>query len=128
MTRAAPSSTVPISTIRPSWSARSSRTAGTPVPSTIVAPLITQSSTCRLPLLAPVRHDQVRRTATAPPGPRGPASGIDVAVSVCFVRAEQPVFDADMHVQEPPEIWVDFLDPSLRDRVVAGTREQALPL
>jgi hypothetical protein len=44
------------------------------------------------------------------------------------VRGEQPVFDADMHVQEPPGVWVEFLDPSLRDRVVVGTREQALPI
>ena len=43
------------------------------------------------------------------------------------MRGEQPVFDADMHVQEPPGIWVEFLDPPLRDRVVVGTREQAMP-
>jgi predicted TIM-barrel fold metal-dependent hydrolase len=44
------------------------------------------------------------------------------------VRGEQPVFDADMHVQEPPGVWVEFLDPSLRDRIAVGTREQALPI
>ena len=33
-----------------------------------------------------------------------------------------------MHVQEPPGVWVEFLDPSLRDRVTVGTREQALPI
>jgi predicted TIM-barrel fold metal-dependent hydrolase len=44
------------------------------------------------------------------------------------MRAQQPVFDADMHVQEPPGIWVEFLDPPLRDRVAIGTREQAVPI
>ena len=44
------------------------------------------------------------------------------------MRGDQPVFDADMHVQEPPGVWVEFLDPALRDRVTVGTREQALPL
>ena len=57
-----------------------------------------------------------------------PVSGIDGSVSVRPVRGEQPVFDADMHVQEPPGVWVEFLDPSLRDRVTVGTREQALPI
>ena len=33
-----------------------------------------------------------------------------------------------MHVQEPPGVWVEFLDPALRDRVIVGTREQALPI
>ena len=45
-----------------------------------------------------------------------------MSVSVRLVRGEQPVFDADMHVQEPPAIWVEFLDPSLRERVAVGTR------
>ena len=44
------------------------------------------------------------------------------------MRGPQAVFDADMHVQEPPGIWVEFLDPSLRGRVAIGTREQAVPL
>ena len=43
------------------------------------------------------------------------------------MRGDQLVFDADMHVQEPPDVWVEFLDPALRDRVTVGTREQALP-
>jgi predicted TIM-barrel fold metal-dependent hydrolase len=44
------------------------------------------------------------------------------------MRDELLIFDADMHVQEPATIWVDFLDPELRDRVAVGTREQALPM
>jgi predicted TIM-barrel fold metal-dependent hydrolase len=33
------------------------------------------------------------------------------------MRNERPVFDADGHVIEPPGVWVDYLDPSLRSRV-----------
>ena len=35
------------------------------------------------------------------------------------MRNERPVFDADAHVIEPPGVWVDYLDPSLRSRVEA---------
>jgi predicted TIM-barrel fold metal-dependent hydrolase len=33
------------------------------------------------------------------------------------MRNEMPVFDADGHVIEPPSVWLEQLDPSLRSRV-----------
>jgi predicted TIM-barrel fold metal-dependent hydrolase len=44
------------------------------------------------------------------------------------MRDGKLVFDADMHVQEPPGIWVDHLDPRFRDRVQAGTVAAAMPI
>ncbi len=43
------------------------------------------------------------------------------------MRDGQLIFDADMHVQEPPGIWGEFLDPEFRDRVVTGTVAAAMP-
>ncbi|MCU1457822.1 MAG: uncharacterized protein JWL73_1914 [Actinomycetia bacterium] len=44
------------------------------------------------------------------------------------MRDGRLVFDADMHVQEPPGIWVEHLDPGLRSRVTTGTVAAAMPM
>jgi hypothetical protein len=38
------------------------------------------------------------------------------------------VFDSDMHVLEPPDLWERYLDRAFRDRAPRGSRRTPLDL